>query len=453
MPVNSGARLDRLPISSFHRRIMWLIGAGMFFDGFDIYIVATVLGATLKSGFSTMGQNAQFVSVTFVGMMLGSFLTGFLGDRYGRSFMYQANLAIFGLASIASVFAPSMGVLILLRFIIGIGLGAENVVGYSTLTEFVPPQARGKWLGGMSAVVTTGLPAAGLVGTLIIPNFGWRVMFLLGGLGTLVVWYLRKALPESPRWLESVGRTEEAEAILQGIESEVSSSHGSFPFPTSTPPSTQSRSLGSLVSPVLFPRMVVGCVTLIVINTLIYGFVTWLPTFFVQEGLSIATSFGYALAMSFGAPIGSALGALTADSWGRKPTIVSASLFTILVGVIYPFVKNPITLMITGFLLTVPIYVLVALLFAIYIPELFPTEVRLRASGICNTFGRGATILTPFIVVALFSSHGVGGVLSLMIGLLVLQLFVVILFGIEPKRRRLEEIESEAPVSPYPANV
>jgi MFS transporter, putative metabolite:H+ symporter len=109
--------------------------------------------------------------------------------------------------------------------------------------------------------------------------------------------------------------------------------------------------------------------------------------------------------------------------------------------------------MIAGFLLTVPIYVLVALLFAIYIPELFPTEVRLRASGICNTFGRGATILTPFLVVALFRSHGVGGVLSLMIGLLVLQICVVLLFGVEPKKRRLEEIESEALVSSHPAKV
>jgi putative MFS transporter len=106
--ANAGARLDRLPISSFHRRIMWLIGIGMFFDGFDIYVAASVLGATLRSGFSTMGQNAQFVSVTFLGMMLGSFLTGFLGDRYGRRFTYQANLAIFGLASIAAAFAPSM---------------------------------------------------------------------------------------------------------------------------------------------------------------------------------------------------------------------------------------------------------------------------------------------------------------------------------------------------------
>ena len=432
---------------------MWLIGAGMFFDGFDIYIVATVLGATLKSGFSTMGQNAQFVSATFLGMMLGSFLTGFLGDKYGRRFSYQANLAIFGLASIAAAFAPSMGVLILLRFIIGVGLGAENVVGYSTLTEFIPPQARGKWLGGMSVFVVSGLPAAGLVGTFVIPRFGWRAMFIIGGLGALAVWYLRKALPESPRWLESVGRSEEANAILQAIERESSAGGASLPSPASAAPVAHSRSLGSLLNTVLFPRMIVGCVTLIVINTLIYGFVTWLPTFFVQEGLSIANSFRYALMMSFGAPIGSTIGAFTADSWGRKPTIIGASLFTILVGSIYPFIRNPVILMITGFLLTVPIYVLVALLFAIYIPELFPTEVRLRASGICNTFGRGATIVTPFVVVALFKAYGVGGVLSLMIGLLFIQICVVLLFGIEPKKRRLEELESEAAASPYPAKV
>ena len=214
MPVNAGARLDRLPISSFHRRIMWLIGAGMFFDGFDIYLAGIVLGATVKSGFSTLGQNAEFVSATFVGMMLGSFVTGFLGDRFGRRFTYQANLAIFGFASIAAAFAPSMQVLILIQFVIGFGLGAENVVGYSTLTEFVPPQSRGKWLGFMTVFVVTGLPVAALLGVLIIPSLGWRAMFVLGGLGALVVWYLRKKLPESPRWLESVGRTEEAEALL-----------------------------------------------------------------------------------------------------------------------------------------------------------------------------------------------------------------------------------------------
>ena len=442
--MNAGARLDRLPISSFHRRILWLIGIGMFFDGFDIYVAGAVLGATLKSGFSTMGQNAQFVSVTFLGMMLGAFFTGFLGDRYGRRFTYQANLAIFGVASIASAFAPSMPVLILLRFAMGAGLGAENVVGYATMTEFVPPQSRGKWLGIVSVFVVSGLPVTGLLGTLLIPHFGWRIMFVLGGVGAMVVWYLRKALPESPRWLESIGREEEADAILRNIEMEVSTERGPLRDPLPAPPAQHSRSIGSLVNPVLLPRMIVGGVTLIVVNTLIFGFVTWLPTFFVQQGRSIVSSLGYSLIISLGAPLGTALGAFTADSWGRKPTIIGASVATIVVGSVYPFVDNPAILLTVGFFLMIPIYVLVAVLFAIYIPELFPTEVRMRAAGICNTFGRGATILTPFIVVALFRTYRVMGVVGFLIALLIVQIFVVLRFGVEPRKKRLEELDSGA---------
>jgi MFS transporter, putative metabolite:H+ symporter len=156
--VNAGSRLDRLPIGPFHRRIMILIGIGMFFDGFDIYLAGTVLGVTLKTGFSTLPQNAMFISATFVGMMLGSFGTGFLGDRFGRRFTYQFNLLVFGLASLAAAFSPNMAFLIACRFVMGVGLGAENVVGYSTMTEFVPARTRGKWLGFTAVCVVTGLP-------------------------------------------------------------------------------------------------------------------------------------------------------------------------------------------------------------------------------------------------------------------------------------------------------
>ncbi len=430
---------------------MWLIGIGMFFDGFDIYVAAVVLGATLKSHFSTMSQNAEFVSLTFVGMMLGSFFSGFFGDRFGRRFAYQANLAIFGIASIAAAFAPSMLALILLRFVMGVGLGAENVVGYATMTEFVPPQTRGKWLGWISVFVVSGSPVTALLGTLIIPRFGWRTMFVLGGLGAMVVWYLRKALPESPRWLESVGRTEEADAILRSVEREAALRGAPLPPLAPSQAVAHSRELGSLLSPALLPRMIVGATTLIVVNTLIFGFVTWLPTFFVQQGRSIASSLGYSLVISLGAPLGSALGAFTADSWGRKPTIIGASLLAITIGSVYPFVNEPAVLQTVGFLLMIPIYVLVTLLFAIYIPELFPTEVRMRASGICNTFGRGATILTPFIVVGLFRSYGVSGVVAFLIALLIVQILVVLIFGVEPKNRGLEEIAAEAPASPLRA--
>ncbi|QYD72112.1 MFS transporter [Paraburkholderia edwinii] len=446
MNVNAGARLDRLPMSAFHRRIMWLIGIGMFFDGFDIYVASTVLGATLKSGFSTLAQNALFVSLTFLGMMIGSLVTGFLGDRFGRRFTYQVNLAIFGIASLGAAISPTMNLLIACRFLMGVGLGAENVVGYSTLAEFVPPRKRGRLQGLMAVFVVTGLPIAGLIGLLVIPALGWRAMFVLGGIGALGVWYARKSLPESPRWLESAGRDKEAEAILQRIEGEVTKEQGKpLPQPAiaAAKPAhaQQPLSFGSLFVGTMLQRMIVGCVCLVVINTLLYGFVTWLPTFFVHQGFSIAKSFGYALVMSIGAPVGSAIGAFTADSWGRKKTIIIASLLAILFGAIYPFVSNPLLLPVVGLLLTIPIYVLVALLFAVYVPELFPTEVRLRASGICNTLGRGATIVTPFIVVALFAQHGVVGVLALMIGLLAVQIVVVAWLGVEPTGQRLEDLQ------------
>jgi putative MFS transporter len=440
--VNAGGRLDRLPIGAFHYRIMILIGIGMFFDGFDIYLAGTVLGVTLKSGFSTLNQNATFISATFVGMMLGSFGTGFLGDRYGRRFTYQFNLLLFGLASLAAAFAPNMMILIGCRFIMGVGLGAENVVGYATMTEFVPARTRGKWLGLTTVCVVTGLPVALLLASLIVPAFGWRAMFILGGIGALVVWHLRKNLPESPRWLEAVGRKDEAEALLQSIEREASQGRP-LPAPSAAPTVAVSGELATLFAPPLLTRMIVGSVCLITINTLLYGFVTWLPVFFIKQGLSVATSFGYSLLMALGAPIGSAIGALTADRWGRKPTIIGSSAIAVVLGCIYPMISDPIALPAVGFALTIPIYVLVALLFGIYIPELFPTEVRLRASGIVNTLGRGATIVTPFLVVVLFEARGVAGVMALMIALLLVQIVTVWTLGIEPRHRSLEELKGD----------
>jgi putative MFS transporter len=460
MAVNAGARLDRLPMSGFHRRIMWLIGIGMFFDGFDIYVASSVLGAVLHSKFSTLPQNALFVSMTFVGMTIGSLATGFLGDRFGRRFTYQANLMIFGIASLASAFAPSMAFLIACRFVMGVGLGAENVVGYSTLTEFVPPKARGRLQGIMAVFVVTGLPISALAGYALVPVLGWRVMFVLGGLGSIAVWYARKKLPESPRWLAATGRDQEAETLLQSIEAEITAERGPLPAPSTAPTRTFSRAFSSLFSPELLPRLLLGCLLLIVINTLIYGFITWLPTFFVKQGMTITKSLSFTLVMSLGAPIGSGIGALTADRWGRKKVIIASSLLAIAFGAVYPFVAQPSLVMLIGFLLTVPIYVLVALLFGIYVPELFPTEIRLRASGLCNTLGRAATIATPFVVVALFNNYGVTGVLALMSSLLVLQIAAVAAWGIEPRGRGLEDVAGEpmklpltprASVSPPPA--
>ncbi len=443
--VNAGARLDRLPISSFHYRIFWLVGAGMFFDGYDLYVAGGVLASAIQTKFSTLPQNLQFLSLTFVGMTLGSLITGFVGDRFGRRFTYQINLLIFGLASLAAAFAQDMTQLIMCRFVQGLGLGAEIVVGYSTLTEFVPPRTRGRWLAFMAFLVVAGFPATALLSYLIIPSFGWRPMFIIAGIGSLVVWYLRKNLPESPRWLESQGRSAEAEALMQSIEKEAAGA-GALP-PAATPAAVPQLTASAMLRPPILQRMIVGSWVLITINTLIFGFVIFLPQFFLRQGLTIANSLGYTLVLSIASLLGCALGAYLSDSIGRRMSIIGASIVTIITGYIYArfnAASDPATVLSVGFVLIVAIYVQTAILFGVYTPELFPTEIRLRANGICNTFGRGATVVSPFIVGALMASYQLPGVVWLMIGLVVIQIVVVWAWGVEPRNRGLEDVAATA---------
>ena len=443
--VNAGARLDRLPISSFHYRIFWLVGAGMFFDGYDLYVAGGVLASTIQTKFSTLPENLQFLSLTFVGMTIGALITGFVGDRFGRRFTYQINLLIFGLASLAAAFAPDMTWLIVFRFIQGLGLGAEIVVGYSTLTEFVPPRTRGRWLAFMAFLVVAGFPVTALLGYLIIPTWGWRPLFIIAGIGALVVWYLRKALPESPRWLESQGRTAEAEALMQGIEKEAALA-GPLPAPVISAPTPPVPATAMLYPPLL-QRMLVGSWVLITINTLIFGFVIFLPQFFLRQGLTITNSLGYTLVLAIGSLVGCAIGAYTSDFIGRRWSIIGASVVTIVTGWIYANfnpASDPMTVLSVGFVLIVAIYVQTAILFGVYTPELFPTEIRLRANGICNTLGRGATVVSPFVVGYLMVNYKLPGVIWLMIALLIIQIAAVYFWGVEPAQRSLEGLDSKA---------
>ncbi len=404
-----------------------------------------MLAATIHSKFSTLAQNLQFISLTFVGMTLGALITGFVGDRYGRRFTYQINLLIFGLASLAAAFAANIDQLIACRFVQGLGLGAEIVVGYSTLTEFAPPKTRGRWLSLMVLLVVAGFPVTSLLSYLIIPSFGWRPMFIIAGVCSLIVWYLRKRLPESPRWLESKGRDAEAEALMQAIEKEAAAG-GTLP-PAAAPVATVPVSVMAMTRPPLLQRLIVGNWSLITINTLIFGSVIFLPQFFLRQGLTIATSLGYTLVLAIGSLVGCAVGAYTSDVIGRRWSIIGASLLTIVSGAVYSrfnAASDPAIVLSVGFVLIVAIYIQTALLFGVYTTELFPTEIRLRANGICNTLGRLATVVSPFIVGRLMMTYKLPGVIGLMIGLLVVQIIVVWVWGIEPAKRPLEDVQAAA---------
>lgn len=438
--VNAGGRLDRLPICGFHWRILGLIGAGMFLDAFDIYIAAGVLGTVLKEGWSTLELNAAFVSATFIGMTLGAWFSGILGDRFGRRFSYQVNLAIFGLASIAAAFAPTMTALIAARFVIGLGLGAEIVVGYATLTEFVPASSRGRWIGLLAVITNFSLFASSMVGLWVIPTLGWRYMFGLVGVLAMIVWVLRKSMPESPRWLASHGRAAEAEAVLQKIEAEAARK-GPLPVAAQEAPGEGGGgSVWSLFLPPYLGRTLLGSLLHIVVGFSLYGFIGWLPTFLIKGGHSVVSSLGYTTLMSLGGPIGSLIGLALADLVGRKASIVGSSLAAAVFGVAYPFMSDGAPVVITGFCLVSSIYVMLATGFAMHVPELFPTRYRLRGTAICATAGRIATALVQFAVVAIFAWQGLMGVLMTLAGVLLLQAVVFLLFGIETKGRALEEV-------------
>jgi putative MFS transporter len=293
----------------------------------------------------------------------------------------------------------------------------------------------------MAFLVVAGFPVTALLGYLIIPAFGWRPMFIIAGIGSLIVWYLRKNLPESPRWLESQGRSAEAEALMQSIEKE-SAGGGTLP-PVVVPAPVAQVAASDMLRPPLLQRLIVGSWVLITINTLIFGFVIFLPQFFLRQGLTIASSLAYTLVLSAGSLVGCALGAYLSDAIGRRRSIIGASIVTIIAGYIYArfnAASDPAIVLSVGFILIVAIYVQTAILFGVYTPELFPTEIRLRANGICNTLGRGATVVSPFIVGALMASYQLPGVVWLMIGLVVVQIVVVWAWGVEPRNRGLEDV-------------
>jgi len=438
--VNAGARLDRLPISKFHYRLLGLIAGGMFLDAFEIYLMGGVLGALVAIGWSTPAMNANFISVTFAGMVGGAWFAGITGDRFGRRFAYQINLLVFGLSSLAGALAPSMNWLIAARFVMGLGLGAEIVVGYATISEFVPPASRGRWGAGLAVITNSALFLSSMVGRIVIPNFGWRWMFVIVGVGALAVWVLRRNMPESPRWLESRGRLAEAEAVMTAIEAEASGGK-KLPAPVIVPePPHQKLTLMALFAPGMALRTTIASVMMVAMNTATYGFLAFLPTFMVKQGLSVVTSLNYVTLMSFGGPVGALIGFWLSDRLGRKPCVLIFSAAVIVCGAVYPAMTDPAFVTLVGFLLVTAVYVLIAIGFGLYVPELFPTEIRMRGCGFANSIGRLATIGTPQLVIPLFAMAGITGVLSMVGGLVLVQAVLVALFGIETRQKSLEAL-------------
>jgi putative MFS transporter len=434
-------RLDRLPLSAFHWRLLLLIGAGMFLDAFDLYLGGSITSALLKDGWSTLEQNALFGTLTFAGLTVGAMLAGLLGDRYGRRFSYQINLAIFGGASFVAALMPDMFWLSVVRFVMGVGMGAELVVSYGMLSEFVPPRYRGRMLTLLSLFANSAVFIASLLSLWVIPRIGWRYMFALVGVAALVIWFMRKSMPESPRWLESRGRIAEAEAVLATVEAEVGRQHPLPAYSREVVPAMPQVSMGVLFSPPIVMRTVVGSLIMMCIGFSLYGLINWLPSFFVKQGFDIVKSLTWATVMTLGGPVGTLIGIFAVDRFGRRPAIITSCLATAVFGLIYQQVSTGTELMTVGFLLVSSIYVLVSVGQGAYVPELFATPYRLRGTGWCGMTGRLVSAGCQFFVLWLFMRGGVTLVVGTVVATQIALAIAVWAMRIETRGRRLEELE------------
>lgn len=442
---NIGARLDRLPTSKWHYQVFWLIGLGLLIDGFDNYIGGLALAELVKSGWSNNWWNATFNSVTMAGLFVGSLFAGFTGDRLGRKFAYQINLLIFGLASIAAAFSTSMLMLTIFRFIIGIGLGAEIVVGFATFTEFVPAKTRGKWSSSLSLVGNMAPPVATITGFLVMPIFGWRAMFLIAGVAALILWVARHGIPESPRWYEARGDLKKADEILTKVERDIEEQQGIKLPPVAAVAATRNTVVADIPFTQLFKghllkTTVLAISVLIAMNTAIYSIINWIPTIFVQSGITVQKTLALTSLMFCGAPLGVFLTSRFIDRFPRKATAITLLVSLAILAYVYSLQRTETLIVVFGFCMTVVLFMYVCFASAVYVPELWPTAIKLRGSGFCNSIGRLFTVFTPFGVAWILSNFGSVAVFATISGILLGVAVIVAFLGIETRAKSIEEI-------------
>ncbi|WP_405667232.1 MFS transporter [Streptomyces sp. NBC_01166] len=444
--INTSRRLDDLPIGRFHRRLAVLVGLGLFCDSFDNTLSAGVLASMLDTGFSTLELNSLFLSVTFAGLAIGAAFAGWLGDRIGRAFAFQFSLALFGILALCSAMAPSMEVLIALRGLMSIGLGAEYVICYGMITEFIPPGRRGRYLGLLGVFGGVGVSMSSILGWVVIPALSWRGMFVIGGLFALIAWWLRRGLPESPQWLEARGRHEEAEAVIQRIERESGVSigePGQAPVAPKTVGAAEEKAEWVPIT-VLFSRPVIRrtVMALALTVTCLFGsyVVTgWMPTFFVEQGMTVSKSLGFNAAIMSGYVAGPLVCMFIVDRIGRRTSIMAFGVLSAVFAGLYPFMTAPALVITVGFILVATVASFLTLGLGTT-PEFFPTAFRFRGGGFSQTVGRIGLIFSPFIVLWLFNSSGVLGVILAVCGMYVVVTLLIGVAGVDTSRDVLEQI-------------
>lgn len=399
------ARLERLPVCGFHRRFISLIALGGWFDFFDIFMMAYLGAALQNSGFMSREEFSMTLAAGFIGMFLGTVLFGMGSDRFGRRLSFIFMLLIYSCFTLLGAFAPNAHWLMIARLLAGIGIGAELVVIDTFVTEMLPSHVRGRYVAITQVVGFTAIPVAALLSKWLIPTHwhleGWRWVMVIGALGAVFVWWLRRALPESPRWLETQGRHREAEAVMQKIETQVALATGPLPpVQTRLDVCLHPASLSELFRLPYRSRTLLMLGFHILQTIGIYGFANWAPTFLISQGKSLGQSLEYGFWIALVSPLGPIIGLLTTEWIERKTALVVLPLLMALTGFLFPLVDSGLLIILVGAAITLFSYWFSAVLHA-YQAELFPTRLRATGVGFTYSFSRLSAAFSSLVIGAL----------------------------------------------------
>jgi putative MFS transporter len=342
-------------------------------------------------------------------------------------------------------FSPNAPVLLVLRFIAGIGIGAELVIVDTYISDLVPPHSRGRFIAVSQTAGFLGAPVVALVSYLLIPtNFlmeGWRWVMVIGGAGALLFWYLRSGLPESPRWLEVRGRHEEAELIVREFEEAVAKETGKPLPPIEPTPVTVARSapFSEIWSPTYRVRTIAMMVFQFCQTFGYYGFTAWATTLVVAKGFTLVTSLQYTFFIAILAPVGGVAAYFLLERVERKWLVVVAALLIAAFGLGFGFAQTAALVVLTGALVTFCNNVFSAALHT-YGSEIFPTRARATGEGFTYSWSRLSSALSAFVIGALLAAAGVESVFVVIAAAMVIAAGAVAFFGPQVNRRAVEMV-------------
>jgi putative MFS transporter len=442
--ISIAARLNRLPPTAVHRHATAIAGIGSFFDLFDIFL-AGVLATVLTQQFHlSRAALPPIIASSFVGMFFGATLLGRFADSYGRRTAFLVNLGIYSLFTLAGAFSPNVTVLIITRFLAGIGIGAELPLVDAYLSELLPSRHRGRYTAWAYTLGFLGVPAAGFLARVLVPRQplgieGWRWMFVAGSLGAVIIWILRTKLPESPRWLESVGRSREAEAIVARMEQDAERLEPLPPPSQEKATSPQPGRFRAIFGPRYRRRTLMLCVFHLFQTVGYYGFGTLVPTVLVAKGYSIVTSLTFTSLTFIGYPIGSALSLPIVERIDRRWLIVASAALMAGFGLTLGYASAPAVILASGFLYTATSNIFSNALH-IFQVEIFPTYVRATAAGTAYGLSRLSTGAMPFVLVPVLDRFGPTAMFGVIAGALAICIVDITLFAPSTTGRTLETI-------------